>query len=84
MTATRLEKSKELTKDMERKVIVFGFQKNWKIFIFTKIFNFSSKNYIFLEKCKIYISPSIYVNLECKFLRKCKSMENVNLQIFQP
>ena len=37
-----------------------------------------------MEKCKIYISPSIYVNLECKFLQKCKSMENVNLQFLQP
>ena len=36
-----------------------------------------------LEKCKFYISPSIYVNLECKFFQKCKSMENVNLQFSQ-
>ena len=36
-----------------------------------------------LEKCKFYVSPSIYVNLECKFFQKCKSMENVNLQFSQ-
>ena len=42
----------------------------------------TNKNYI-LEKCKFYISPSIYVNLECKFFQKCKSVENVNLQFFQ-
>ena len=66
-----------------KKVIIFSVQKKLEIFIFTQIFYFSSKKYI-LEKCKIYISPSIYVNLECKFLQKCKSMENVNLQFLQP
>ena len=43
MTATRLEKSKELFKDME-KSNSFWFSKKLEIFIFTKIFYFSSKN----------------------------------------
>ena len=47
MTATRLEKSKELTKDMERKVIVFGFQKNWK-------FSFLQKSLIFHLKTTFF------------------------------
>ena len=52
MTANRLQKSKELTKDMEKKVIIFSVQKKMEIFIFTKIFYFSSKKYIFWKNVK--------------------------------
>ena len=48
------------------------------------MFHFFCLKISFFGKCKIYISPSIYLNLECKFLDLGKSMENVNLQIFQP
>ena len=66
------------------KVIIFSVQKKIGNFHFYTNLLFFFKKIHFLEKCKIYISPSIYVNLECKFLQKCKSMENVNLQFLQP